>query len=72
MPAKPTYQYEPRARVHTWVYPDATRLTVGAVRQDGRGRLMGDTRAYARETMLNRAHMDLLSQDDRAKFHANV
>ena len=44
----------------------------GISRSAGRGRIIADVLAYADETLLNRARIDLLSQDDRAKFHANT
>jgi AAA domain len=72
MSAKPTYDFDGAAGAHLWTYLDTTALRVTPGRPDSRGRLMADVVASVGETRLNRARMDLLSQDDRAKFHANT
>ena len=72
MAANPTYSFDAKTILHTWRYPDTTSLRVSPGRHDGRGRLMADVLALVGDTLLNRARIDLLSQDDRAKFHANT
>jgi hypothetical protein len=72
MAANPSYRFDEPSGLHVWAYDDTTVLKVSPGRPDGRGRLMAAVLALAGETILNRARMDMLSQDDRAKFHANT
>jgi hypothetical protein len=72
MSGNSTHTFDDRTKVHTWTYDDTTILTVATGRPDNRGRFMVTVKAYVGRQQLNHARIDLLSQDDRAKFHANT
>jgi AAA domain len=69
---KPAYHFDEHAGQHVWTFEDTTVLRVSPGRSDGRGGLLARVYAYVGDIPLNHARINLVNQDDLAKFNHNT